>query len=172
MNRITKILIALALVIGCSPICREPVPPPDGGDSATPAPEPATDLISVYGGEGGKSQSAAAAAAGEGGAGPAARVPSERFGATPGACSNQGWKASLCIKSPTSSRYYIAVPDGKRFAEFLSEIPSPGPPIPAFCIVSGERSCGGYPYDVCNDGNTDYFYCGNTKKHDAEGYWK
>jgi hypothetical protein len=25
---------------------------------------------------------------------------------------------------------------------------------------------------VCNDGNTDYFYCGNTRRHDAEGYWR
>ncbi len=168
MNRITKILLAFALAIACSPVCREPEPPPAPTSEWAPAePAPGPDLVSAYGGEGGKSSSVVSSAAGEGGAGPA---PVARFGAVPGACS--GWRASPCVKSSGSSRYYIAVPDGKRFAEFLSQIPSPGPPIPPLCIVAGERSCGGYPYDVCNDGNTDYFYCGNTTRHDAEGYWR
>jgi hypothetical protein len=166
MNRITKILMAFGLAIACSPVCREPEPPPaPTSEWSPPEPSHTSDLIGVYGGEGGKRSSSSSA--GEGGAAPA---PVARFGAVPGACA--GWRASPCVKSPTSSRYYIAVPDGKRFAEFLSEIPSPGFPVPAICIVAGERSCGGYPYDVCNDGNTDYFYCGNTRRHDAEGYWR
>ncbi len=117
--------------------------------------------------------SALLAEGGAGGSGGAAdAAPSvERFGFVPQPCVAAGWKASACVKSPTSSRYYIAVPDGRPFAERLSSVIMP-PPLGNLCIPEATRACGGYPYDVCNDGSTDYFYCGNTTKHDAEGYWR
>lgn len=138
------------------------------GACAAPAPAPdAPTFVPVV------DQPSTATLVGEGGAGgaPADSAEPARVGFVPQPCVTAGWKARACVKSATSSRYYIAVPDGRPFAEKLTAVIMP-PPLGNICIPEGTRACGGYPYDVCNDGATDYFYCGNTTKHDAEGYYR
>lgn len=159
-----KAIIALVVLFVA---CALPAQAPETPVVSKVTEQPSSALLEDGAAEGGEGGAATEAAAGAGGS---ISPEPERFAAVPGACS--GWRASACVKSPTSSRYYIAVPTGKRFAEYLGQIPSPGYPIPALCIVTGERACGGYPRDVCNDAGTDYFYCGTTTKHDAEGYWR
>jgi hypothetical protein len=147
------IWLLVVLFVGCM----APAQAPEAPTYAPVTEQPSTATLVAEGGAGGAQADDS--------------VSAGRFGFVPQPCVAFGWKASACVKSPTSSRYYIAVPDGRTFAEKITAIIMP-PPLPNQCIPERSRACGGYPYDVCNDGSTDYFYCGNTTRHDAEGYWR
>ncbi len=108
-------------------------------------------------------------------AAPPAEASSEgdgTVGLAPDVCRAAGWKTVHCVKSPTSSRWYVGSPvSAVSYSESLVVVTLPitGQKL---CMSTGTRACGSHAYDVCDDRDVNYFYCGSTASHLVEGYFK
>lgn len=93
-------------------------------------------------------------------------------GLAPDVCRAAGWKTVNCVKSPTSSRWYVGSPvSAVKYSEELVVVTLPVTGE-RMCLSPGTRACGSHAYDVCNDGSVNYFYCGSNASHLVEGYFR